>query len=86
MQQAARSSRPPIIGQRIQLWDVASGRVKITLPYDQTEAFTFSPDGRWIACVNNASDILRKLGRGRRPCGKCRDRRGEMALGEEQRR
>ena len=46
-----------VVGHRLQLWDVASGRLRETLPYDQTDSATFSPDGRWIACVADGDDV-----------------------------
>lgn len=42
-------------GNRIRLWDVATRRLQTTLPYDQTLDMAYSPDGRWLACINNNS-------------------------------
>lgn len=51
-------------GNRIRLWDVTTGRLQTTLPYDQTLDMAYSPDGRWIACINNTSQMSGSAGGG----------------------
>ena len=57
-QQAASGTAVHIRGQRIYLWDVASGRLKTIFPLDQTRAVAFSPDGRSLACICNSGQMM----------------------------
>jgi len=41
-----------VTGQRVQLWDVATGKLRLTLPNDLTQGIAFSPDSRWIVSLN----------------------------------
>ncbi len=52
------NSTQRVVGHRVQLWDVASGRLRTTLPYSQTQDVTYSPDGRWIACIYDTSEMV----------------------------
>lgn len=52
------NSTQRVVGHRVQLWDIASGRLKTTLPYSQTRDIIYSPDGHKIACIYNTSETI----------------------------
>jgi RNA polymerase sigma factor (sigma-70 family) len=55
-------------GEVVRLWEVASGRERMTLPRREARALAFAPDGRTVACGDAQGITLWELATGKERC------------------